>query len=78
MGQESSYMKGSGEGSHLIDIRELGSWDPVKEFQEQIDNEIDEKLGTEEKLRQHEEDRARLKKLWEEITAKNYNEKKSK
>ncbi len=76
--QNPLYMKRSGEGSHLIDTRELGSWDPVEEFQKQLDDEIDENLETEEKLRQHTEDRARLKKLWEEIMAKNYSEKKSK
>lgn len=76
--QNPLYMKGSGEGARLIDTRELGSWDPVKEFQKQLDEEIDENLEAEEQLRERKEDRARLKKLWEEIMAKNYSEKKSK
>jgi len=62
-------------GARSIDIREIGQWDPVEEFQNQINDEIDEKLEKDEQLRQLKEDRARLKKLWGEIMAKNYNEK---
>lgn len=75
MGQESLYMKGSEEGAHLVDIRELDSYDPILEMQQQINDEIDEGLETKEQLRRHQEDRARLKKIWGEIMAKNYKDK---
>ncbi len=77
MEKENSFYSGSMEetGAHLIDIREFSQWDPIQEMQEQINHEIDENLEKEAQLREYKEDKARSKKLWEEIMAKIKNEK---
>lgn len=80
MKRENSFYDGNIEetGAHLIDLRELVTWDPVQEMQEQLNHEIDENLEKDEQLRQLKEDRDKIKKFWQEIMAKNEDEKKSK